>query len=179
MGLATYGISRPDVLRVLPAYQNANAGYEFALDTRMLSNGTHIISVRGTGKNGTTTELQTKTVNVKNLPTIGFMDTPKNGSTITGITNVRGWFLDVSGVSKVKVLVDGQIVGQAQYGSSRPDVLNVLPEYQNANAGYEFALDTKKLTNGWHSFTVRETGENGAISESHMLFGRLAGAVQI
>jgi beta-N-acetylglucosaminidase len=165
MGQATHGLSRPDVLNVFPAYKNANAGYEFALDTRKLTNGTHVISVKGTGRNGTTTELQTKTVNVKNLPTVGFIDTPKSESTITGITNVRGWFLDASGVSKVEVLVDGKIVGQAKYGSARPDVLNVLPAYQNANAGYAFSLDTTKLSNGKHSITVRETGKNGATSE--------------
>ena len=56
-GQAQYGISRPDVLKVHPAYQNANAGFEYALDTKMLTNGTHVISVRGTGNNGITTEL--------------------------------------------------------------------------------------------------------------------------
>ncbi|MEH7009815.1 Ig-like domain-containing protein [Neobacillus niacini] len=179
MGQATYGISRPDVLRVLPAYQNANAGYEFALDTRKLTNGTHVISVRGTGKNGATTELPTKTVNVKNSPAIGFLDTPKNGSTVTGITNVRGWFLDVSGVSSVEVLVDGMSMGQAQYGISRPDVLTVLPEYQNANSGFEFALDTNKLSNGWHSITVRETGKNGASSELQNISVNVKNAVNL
>lgn len=164
-GQATYGISRPDVLKVLPHYQNANAGYEFALDTTKLTNGTHVISVRGTGKNGSTTELQTKTVNVKNLPTIGFIDTPTNGSTVKGITNLSGWFLDASGVSEVEVLVDGLIVGQAQYGIARTDVQKFFPEYQNANAGYKFALDTKQLSDGWHSITVKETGKNGASSQ--------------
>ncbi|WP_419955258.1 Ig-like domain-containing protein [Neobacillus niacini] len=179
VGQATYGISRPDVLRVLPAYQNGNAGYEFALDTRNLTNGTHVILVKGTGKSGTTTELQTKTVNVNNLPAVGFMDTPKNGSTLTGITNVRGWFLDGSGVSKVEVLVDGQIFGQAQYGGYRPDVQNVLPQYQNAYGGYEFALDTFKLSNGWHSITVRETGKNGASSELQSININVKNAVNL
>jgi beta-N-acetylglucosaminidase len=179
MGQATYGLSRPDVLNVLPAYQNANAGYEFALDTKMLTNGTHVISVRGTGKNGTTTELQTKSVTVKNSLPVGFIDTPTNGSTISGITNVRGWFLDLSGVSSVEILVDGQSMGQAQYGFSRPDVLQVLPEYQNANAGYEFALDTHKLSNGWHSITVRETGKNGARSELQSISVNVKNAVNL
>ncbi|MFB3170069.1 Ig-like domain-containing protein [Neobacillus sp. 179-C4.2 HS] len=179
MGQATYGISRPDVLRVLPGYQNANAGYEFAIDTRKLTNGTHVITVRGTGNNGTTTVLPTKTVNVKNLPTVGFMDTPKDGSTIKGITNVRGWYLDISGVSKMEILVDGKIVGQAKYGGSRPDVQRVLPDYQNANAGYEFALDTNKLSNGWHSITVRETGKNGASHELQSIRVNVKNAVNL
>lgn len=179
IGQATHGISRPDVLRVVPAYQNANAGYEYALDTKMLTNGTHVISVKGTGKNGTITELQTITVTVKNSPPIGFIDSPKDGSTITGITNVGGWFLDVSGVSRVEVLVDGQSMGQAQYGLSRPDVLKVMPEYQNANAGYEFALDTNKLSNGWHYITIREIGKNGASSELQSIRVNVKNAVNL
>jgi beta-N-acetylglucosaminidase len=178
IGQATYGLSRPDVLRVIPAYQNANAGYEFALDTKLLTNGTHVISVRETGKNGITTEIQT-TVTVKNLPPIGYIDAPTNESTINGITNVRGWFLDLSGVSSVEVLVDGKSMGHAQYGISRPDVLKVIPEYQNANAGYTFALDTHKLSNGWHTITIRETGKNGVISELQSIRVNVKNAVNL
>lgn len=161
MGQARYGSSRPDVQRVLPAYQNANAGYEFALDTQRLTNGTHSISVKGTGKNGKITELQAKTVTVSNSPAVGFVDSPKNDSTVKGVTKVRGWFLDASGVSSIEVLVDGKSMGKARYGLSRPDVYRVLPAYKNANGGYEYALDTNKLSNGWHSITVREIGKNG------------------
>ena len=82
------------------------------------------------------------------LQPIGFIDTPSAGSTVNGMINVRGWILDNSGVSKIEVLVDGQVVGQAKYGISRPDVLNVFPAYQNANAGYEFDFDTK-VTYQW------------------------------
>lgn len=93
---------------------------------------------------------------------MGFIDTPSAGSTVNGMIKVRGWILDNSGVSKVEVLVDGQVVGQAQYGRSRPDVLNVFPEYQNANAGYEFDLDTRALTNGLHSISVKATSKTGS-----------------
>jgi beta-N-acetylglucosaminidase len=165
MGQAKYGSSRPDVQRVLPAYQNANGGYEFALDTKLLTNGTHSISVKGTGKNGSITELQAKTVIVSNSPAVGFIDSPKNDSTVKGVTKVRGWFLDTSGVSSIEVLVDGKSMGKARYGLSRPDVQKVLPAYNNANGGYEFALDTNKLSNGWHSITIKETGKNGASTQ--------------
>jgi beta-N-acetylglucosaminidase len=162
IGKAKYGMSRPDVLKVLPDYRNANSGYEFNFDTSKLTNGKHTISVKGTGKNGNVTELQAKTVTVSNSPAVGFIDSPKNDSTVKGVTKVRGWFLDTSGVSSIEVLVDGKSMGKARYGLSRPDVQRVLPAYNNANGGYEFALDTNKLSNGWHSITVRETGKNGS-----------------
>ncbi|AGK55741.1 mannosyl-glycoendo-beta-N-acetylglucosaminidase family protein [Bacillus sp. 1NLA3E] len=167
VGQATYGSPRPDVQNVFPQYQNSNSGYAFALDTGTLSNGIHSVTVRATGMNGSTKQLQVVNINVqnlKNMPGIGDINSPSDGSLINGTTNVRGWFLEGSGVAKVDVLVDGKIVGQATYGSPRPDVQGVFPEYQNANSGYEFKLDTKSLTNGSHSITVQATGNNGKIT---------------
>jgi beta-N-acetylglucosaminidase/uncharacterized protein YggL (DUF469 family) len=165
VGQAQYGLSRPDVKNVFPQYQNASSGFQFSLDTRKFLNGTHSITVNSTGTNGTTTTIQSKSVNIQNLPVIGNIDTPTSGSTVKGVTNVRGWVLDGSEVAKVEVLVDGKITGQAQYGLSRPDVQKVIPQYQNANSGFQFALDTKKISNGNHSITVLATGKNGATTE--------------
>jgi beta-N-acetylglucosaminidase len=161
VGSAQYGDPRPDVAAAMPDYQNANSGFHFALDTTTLTNGKHSLTVKETGNNGGTLLLSTQTVNVSNLAVKGYMESPTNGSTVQGVTNVSGWFLDANGVSKIEVLVDGNSVGQAQYGSARPDVAKAFPEYQNANSGYQFALDTKSLTNGQHSLTIRETANNG------------------
>lgn len=168
VGQAQYGLLRPDVPNVYPEYKNSNSGYELALNTESLSNGTHSITVRATAMNGTTKQLENFKVNVqnlKNLPVIGVLDEPTAGSALTGITKVRGWFLAGSGVDKVEVLVDGNIVGEAQYGLTRPDVLAAFPEYKNANSEFQFSLDTKKLSNGSHSITVRATGSNGATKQ--------------
>ena len=93
------------------------------------------------------------------------MDSPATGATLKGVSVVKGWFLDGSGVSKVEVLVDGKTIGQAQYGSSRTDVAIAYPAYQNANAGYQYSLNTANLLNGQHTLTVRETGKNRAMTE--------------
>ncbi|MDQ1000803.1 beta-N-acetylglucosaminidase [Neobacillus niacini] len=164
IGQAQYGFSRPDVLKAYPEYQNANAEYQFNLDTRKLSNGDHVITVQATGKNGKLTVLRNIPVSVQNLehlPTIRFLDSPKAGTTVNGITNVRGWYLDGSGVAKIEVLMDGKIIGLADYGIYRPDVLNAYPEYFNANAEFQFALDTFSFPDGQHTLTVRETSKNG------------------
>ncbi|PGV51540.1 Ig-like domain-containing protein [Bacillus sp. AFS037270] len=173
---AQYGLSRTDVARVYPAYKNTNAGYQYTLDTTNLSNGQHTLTVRETGKSGAKLELKrliTVQNTVVNIVTRGVIDEPKNGSTVSGSTLVRGWFLDGSGVSKVEVLVDGKSVGQAQYGLSRTDVSNAYPAYKNDNSGYQYALNTVNLTNGQHTLTVRETGKNGAIKELKSLFSVL------
>ncbi|EKN71340.1 cell wall hydrolase/autolysin [Neobacillus bataviensis LMG 21833] len=163
IGEAKYGEPRNDVAKVYPEYQNANSGYNFTLNTKNLTNGQHTLTVRETGINGTT-NLQSITVNVQNPPAKGYIDTPKNGSTIKGEIDVNGWFLDASGVSKIEVLVDGESMGEAKYGDARNDVAKVYPEYQNTNSGYKFTLNTKNLINGQHTLTVKETGNNGVMN---------------
>ncbi|MBT2658643.1 glucosaminidase domain-containing protein [Bacillus sp. ISL-18] len=172
VGQAQYGISRPDVAKVYPDYQNTNAGYQYSLNTTNLSNGQHTLSIRETGGTGVVTEL-TRVVNVTNLPTKGTIEAPAAGSTVTGNTDIHGWFLDGSGVDKVEILVDGSILGQAQYGIFRGDVAKVYPDYKNANAGYQYTLNTANLMNGEHTLTVRETGNNGVKTELKRLFNVL------
>ena len=159
-GYAVYGGARPDVTSVYPEYYNNNSGYNYSLDTGTLTNGSHTLTVRETGSNGAQYSLSV-TVTVSNHPTRGSIDTPIQGQTISGTVNVGGWFLDSYGVSKIEVLVDGVLKGHAVYGSMRPDVASVYPEYNNSNSGYNYSLDTGTLTNGSHTLTVRETGNNG------------------
>ncbi|MEH7416821.1 SpoIID/LytB domain-containing protein [Neobacillus drentensis] len=160
IGTAQYGSSRTDVQKAFPQYQNANSGFQYTLNTNTLSNGQHTLTVRETGKNGKITDL-TRKVNVQNLPAKGYIDSPAEGTSIKGSTIVKGWFLDGNGVSKIEVLVDGKSIGTAQYGSSRTDVQKAFPQYQNANSGYQYTLNTRILSNGQHLLTVRETGKNG------------------
>ena len=94
------------------------------------------------------------------LPARGYLDTPKNGQTLSGTARISGWFLDGSGVSTVVVLVDGKVHGQAAYGDSRLDVYNVFPQYNNHNSGFHYDLNTQALANGSHTITIRETGTN-------------------
>ncbi len=160
MGFANYGSERVDVQKAFPEFQNANSGYQFTLNTTKLTNGEHTLVIREIGKNGDKTELSQK-VNVQNLPAKGYVDSLSSNSTISGSSKIQGWFLDGSGVAKIEVLIDGKSVGTAQYGGTRLDVQKAFPEYKNANSGYQYTLDTTKLTNGEHTITIRETGNNG------------------
>jgi Lyzozyme M1 (1,4-beta-N-acetylmuramidase) len=51
-GTATYGISRPDVEKVYPKYNNSNSGYQFTLKDYELGVGSHTLKVVETGANG-------------------------------------------------------------------------------------------------------------------------------
>ncbi|WP_180960453.1 C39 family peptidase [Neobacillus cucumis] len=162
VGRAVYGDARADVKKVYPVYNNGNAGFHYALDTKKLSNGKHTITVKETGKNGWTNTLPGKVVTVSNAK--GVLDTPAAYEKTKGQYTVKGWYLDPSGVSKLEVVLDGKVAGQAFYGDSRPDVKRVYPAYNNAYAGYHFVLGTTKFREGVHSITIRETGKNGLVS---------------
>ncbi|MDD9148210.1 Ig-like domain-containing protein [Sporolactobacillus sp. CQH2019] len=165
-GRAVYGLPRPDVAGAYPNYNNRNPGYQYALDTKKLTNGRHTLSVRtteGSGKQSTVT----RAVNVSNsssTPVCGIIDSPANNAAVQGTVNIRGWYLSGKGVSKVEVYVDGKIAGKAVYGISRPDVAKAYPDYKNRNAGYQYTLDTRKLSTGRHTLQIRATENGGAQS---------------
>ncbi|NMD68797.1 N-acetylmuramoyl-L-alanine amidase [Bacillus sp. DNRA2] len=161
VGQATYGDARPDIKTAFPQFNNSNAGFHFPLDTTKFSDGSHTISIRENGLNGRITNLPTFSINIKNDNAFGYLDNPISGSTLKGTHNVHGWFLDGTGVSTIEVLVDGAVVGQATYGDARSDIKNAFPQYNNDNAGFHYALDTTKLSDGKHTISIREIGQNG------------------
>jgi len=59
--------------------------------------------------------------------------------------------------------VDGNLVGTATYGGSRPDVANDWPNAPAA-IGYNFSLDTTRFSNGPHTIQVRATDTSGNVA---------------
>ncbi|MBW5445889.1 S8 family serine peptidase [Cohnella sp. CFH 77786] len=164
-GQAIYGDARADVKTAFPDYNNGNAGFHYTLDTSKYSNGNHTITVKETANNSNVTTLPAITVTISNaLPPKGNVENPASGATLSGSYNVKGWFLDGAGVSKVEVLVDGVLAGQAIYGDARADVKSAFPDYNNGNAGFHYTLDTTKYSNGSHTITVKETASNSNVT---------------
>src|SRR5205085_971170 len=96
-----------------------------------------------------------------------WIDTPASGTTISGIVTVTGWAVDNSAavgtaINNVQVHVDGAVVGNATYGSNRPDVCAAYPGRPGCpNVGYSFSLNTSSLTPGNHAITVTATDSDG------------------
>jgi streptogramin lyase len=90
-------------------------------------------------------------------PTV-FIDSPQNGSAVSGMVTVTGWAIDNSSsvgtaITSVQVRVDGALAGNATYGISRPDVCNVFPGRPRCpNVGFSF--NTNALSPGSHTITV-------------------------
>ncbi|WP_251551922.1 Ig-like domain-containing protein [Neobacillus muris] len=163
-GQAVYGDERTDVKKAFPEFNNGFSGFHYILDTTKFSNGTHSITIKETAANGRITMFQEIKASISN-EVKGYLDNPNPNSHVIGTTNVSGWLLDPSGVSKIEVLVDGQVTGEAVYGDERLDIKNAFPEYSNGKAGFHYALDTSRFPDGIHSLSIRETGVNGSINQ--------------
>jgi hypothetical protein len=94
------------------------------------------------------------------FPPYGFVDSPAPNTQVSGTINVTGWLFDNVAVAKVEVYVDGVFVGNAEYGTPRPDVATAWPNALT-NCGYQFALYTNAQANGLHTIQVRATDTSG------------------
>ena len=89
-------------------------------------------------------------------PPHGTLDAPRPNATVSGRTTVAGWAIDDVGVQRVEVWVDGERLGRADYGLSRPDVARDYPGLPGEpDFGFQYALDADKLSPGPHDITIR------------------------
>lgn len=81
---------------------------------------------------------------------------------------VSGWALNDSIVKQINVYIDNTLVGQATIGLPRPDVTAVYSGYNGgSNCGYEYTIDTSKLSIGSHTLKVTAVGnDNSTIEKS-------------
>jgi hypothetical protein len=87
--------------------------------------GKHTLAIRAGDEEETVTQFGAMSVDVLcdqlngDQPAFGYIDTPSNYQFINGVFEVFGWAYDFQGVSSVEVDIDGQVVGNANYGLSR------------------------------------------------------------
>jgi hypothetical protein len=78
-------------------------------------------------------------------PALAWIDSPMPGSAVAGRLRVEGWAMKVGpGLARVDVTLDGEVVGRADYGTPRPDVLDYWgrpPEAGAAGVGFTADLD--------------------------------------
>jgi hypothetical protein len=97
------------------------------------------------------------------LPPFGHLDLPSANQSVTGTIPVAGWVFDNSEVARVEILLDGQPVGAAEYGLSRPDVATVYP-HAAEHVGFKYLLDTSRYPGGLHHVAVRATDKSGNVA---------------
>ena len=166
VGNATYGASRPDVCSAYPGRSGCpNVGFAFPLSLSGLSPGSHTISVSATDTDGTP-DVGSDNVSItveSGVPPSVYIDTPTPGAVVSGAVTVSGWALDNTGtattINTVQVKIDGEVVGTAIYGISRPDVCTVYLGRPPGcpNVGFTYTLNTATLSPGSHLLTVSAT----------------------
>lgn len=189
-----YGLLRLDIERQYPSLKDSpHSGFRFVLDIGALitrpdpltdppfSQGHHVLTIRAGDHANQARNIAEIPVtfscdqNNANENAIGNIDVPLRGLQYHGVIQATGWAIDFEGVSQVIVLVDGSIVGFANYGIPRPDVqdLYFYAGYPNLSApGWAFSLDTKKLADGEHfleAVVVDNAGVNTYIGKRRFI----------
>jgi hypothetical protein len=165
-GNATYGQVRPDVCSSHPAAPNCpNVGYTFSLNASNYAAGPHTLSVIATDSDASPDSGSASAVFTVTATPAVLIDSLTSGAVVSGNITVGGWAIDntpANGpIGGVNVLVDGNLVGAATYGISRPDVCAVYPSAAGCpNVGFSFMLNTKTLAPGSHTLTAVATNSN-------------------
>ncbi len=179
-----YGYYRPDVEHFYPGFQQApNVGFNFGVDVGYLVmqkgflEGAHILQVKAADKEDNITLLreipiymECATLQFDPVP-LGYVDDPSNYKIVDGIFPVIGWAIDLDGVQRVQILIDGvtqvdavRNLDYAEYGLSSPDVAAVYPNYANSSrARFRFYLDTTKLSNSEHDLLLQVVDSRGNV----------------
>jgi hypothetical protein len=136
------------------------------LNAGTLAPGTHLLTVSATDSDSSP-DTGSWSISIQVNPVNLHIDAPQPGATVSGTITVAGWVLDntsVAGVaiSSVQVKVDGNVVGSATYGSSRPDVCSVYAGRPGCpNVGFAYQLNAVALSSGSHTITATATDTNG------------------
>jgi N-acetylmuramoyl-L-alanine amidase len=103
--------------------------------------------------------------------TLGAVDAPADGATVSGYVQVRGYALDGNLVSNVDVFVDGTddanrvtTAGGANINLPRPDILQAFPQYAGSpgqNPGWRASFKAANFSNGSHTIYVQATDVDG------------------
>lgn len=103
--------------------------------------------------------------------TLGSVDVPADGATVSGYVRVVGYALDGNQVSNVDVYVDGTddanrvtTAGGANINLPRPDILQAFPQYAGTPGqypGWQASFKAANFSNGSHTIYVGITDVNG------------------
>jgi hypothetical protein len=86
------------------------------------------------------------------------------GNAGAGLMPITGWALDDDGVNAVDIVVDGVVVGRANYHRNRPEVAKKYPGYPDSiAAGFAYSLDTTHFLNGNHRVSARVQSKSGEV----------------
>lgn len=170
----TYGLTRLDVAKYYPSYNNAaTSGFSGSVPMNLaaLTAGRHNVQVTVTGKDGS--KLVSNSAFYK-AAQASYIDSPKAGSSVTGDLSVAGWGLNATGVKNVTVQLDSTAPLTLNENVSRVDVTRVVNgdgRYDNSDSsGFGTVIPAASIPNGNHTLTITVNGNDGEKSTSVIPF---------
>ncbi len=174
-GTATLGGSRPDVQNSLSKSNggdgyndSASSGFSYSVDLDTVQNGAHKITAIVTGTTDGATATVSENITVNKPSPIAMIETPNtNNEYLKDTLTVTGWSVNASNVKNVEVYLDGNDLGSATIGLSRPDVNSKVNSGNifkgAANCGYTLtATGLDNYAAGSHTVKIVSTGNDGS-----------------
>ena len=170
VGRATYGLPRPDIGRLYPGRDHAShSGFMLSFDLPSTAGGTIEPLLSVSTEDG---EIGRRPLRVDIPPQqveIPAVD-PRNGEPAEtavfdrppmelfideavvapdGLLRLEGWVVCLVQIEAVEVFIDGERIGEAEFGRVREDVEQVRPDYPNARfSGFKLVSDIGRLGPG-------------------------------
>ena len=95
------------------------------------------------------------------------IEEPVQGSTVSGVGNIRGWAFGDSNIMSVELYVDGRYIADIPYGGTRNDVGDAYPARPaSGESGYSMAFAWGLLTPGPHQIRIRAVDDEGRAAEA-------------
>lgn len=95
------------------------------------------------------------------------IEEPVQGSTVSGVGNIRGWALGDSKIMSVELHVDGRYIADIPYGGTRNDVRDAYPARpESGESGYSMAFAWGLLAPGPHQIRIRAVDDEGRAAEA-------------
>lgn len=102
------------------------------------------------------------------FPPRAWIDFPEAGDGLSGAMDVRGWaYNEDIGVAAVRLLLDDSLIGAADYGINRPDVVDAMQVKTDPNAprlGFSYQLNTLNQPNGEHRLAIEIVDRQGRVT---------------
>ncbi len=99
-------------------------------------------------------------------PMRAWLDLPADDAEVSGQFIVAGWAISEDvGVRSVQILLDGEVIQQADYGNSRPDVVTAQAAQRDPNTpnlGFHTEIDSRQFGNGTYELTVMVENMQGS-----------------
>lgn len=91
------------------------------------------------------------------LPSDSWLDTPAHDAELNGQTQISGWAINSSGISKIRVLLDAKVVAETGRTLARDDVVTLKNTMTDPGApllGFAVEIDTTLFENGRYQLSL-------------------------